>query len=73
MQQIIDFFNNTFGSIGKRIMLAVLCVAIILGIVLFSYVIANLKWILLGAAILVVAAGVGLIIYKKLKPVAPKV
>jgi len=73
MQQIIDFFNNTFGSIGKWIMLAVLCVAIILAIVLFSYVIANLKWILLGAAILVVAAGIGLIIYKKLKPVAPKV
>jgi hypothetical protein len=73
MQQIIDFFNNTFGSIGKWIMLAVLCVAIILGIVLFSYVVANLKWILLGAAILVVVVGIGLIIYKKVKPAAPKV
>jgi len=70
MQKVIDFFNNTFGSEGKWIMLAVLCVVIILAIVLFSYVIANLKWILLGAAILVVLATVGLILYKKYGPVA---
>ena len=38
----------------------------ILAIVLFSFVIANLKWILLGAAILLVLLVVGLIVYKKL-------
>lgn len=70
MQKVIDFFNNTFGSAGKWIMLAVLCVVIILAIVLFSYVVVNLKWILLGAAILVVLAAVGLILYKKYGPAA---
>jgi len=66
MQKIVDFLNSTFGSAGKWILLAGFCLITILGIVLFSFVVANLKWILLGAAILLVLLVVGLIVYKKL-------
>lgn len=70
MQKVIDFFNNTFGSIGKWILLGVFGLVVVLGIVLVSYVLVNLKWILLGAGILIVIAVVGLILYKKFGPVA---
>lgn len=71
MQKVIDFFNNTFGSIGKWILLGIFGLVVILGIVLVSYVLVNLKWILLGASILIVIAVVGLILYKKFGTNAP--
>lgn len=65
MDKIAEFFNGLFGTAGKWVMLGCLGVLVILGIVLFSFVVANIKWILLGASVILVIVGVGLFLYKK--------
>jgi len=67
MQKIVDFLNSTFGDAGKWILLTAFCIIAVLVIILGSLIVANLKWILLGAAIFLVLVGVGLIVYKKVK------
>ena len=67
VQKISDFFTGLFGSAGKWVMVGIIGVVVILCIVLFSFVIANIKWILLGGSAAAVIAGAIIIAVKKIK------
>jgi uncharacterized membrane protein len=65
IQKVLDFFNNTFGSAGKWVLLGVAGVALIIGIILVVFVMKNL-WVVLGVGAGVVAlVGAGFVVYNK--------
>jgi len=65
LQKIIDFFNTTFGSAGKWVLLGVVCLIIAIGVTLITLVVINIKWVIIGGGILAVLAIAGFIVYQK--------
>ena len=62
--KVVAFFNNL--PVWGKIVSLVIVVAIIAG--LLTFIISNIKWIvLIGAAIVIIGAG-GYLLYKKYKP-----
>ena len=64
MKKIADFFNNTFGKVGKWILLSFMCLAIILGIVLFAFFIKYFKIAMIVIGVLGALAFAGFMVYQ---------
>ena len=64
---MLDKFKEIFGSMSKWVLLALICIAVVVGVVLFIFVIKNIKWVLLGIAIALVLGVGGYFLYRYLK------
>jgi len=59
--------QDLFGGATKWVLIGVIGFVAIIAIILFAFVIQNIKWILLGCGIALVIAIVAIVVYKKLK------
>lgn len=57
--------QDIFGGDTKWVLIGVIAFLAILAIVLFTFVVENIQWILLGCGIALILAVVGIIVYKK--------
>lgn len=65
LNKILDEIKEIFGGMTKWVMLGILAFIAIIAIILFIFVINNLKLILIGSVIAIALVIVGVIIYKK--------
>jgi len=66
--------QEIFGSMSKWILLAIGVIAVVLGIVMFVFIIENIKWVILFVVIAAALGVGGYILYKKYKkPTTPPV
>jgi uncharacterized membrane protein len=57
--------KDIFGGDTKWVLIGVIAFLAILAIVLFTFVVENIQWILLGCGIALILAVVGIVVYKK--------
>lgn len=57
--------QDIFGGDTKWVLIGVIAFLAILAIVLFTFVVENIQWILLGCGIALILAVVGIVVYKK--------
>jgi hypothetical protein len=59
--------QEIFGSMSKWILLAIGGIAVVLGIVMFVFIIENIKWVIITVVVLAVLGVGGYVLYKKFK------
>jgi uncharacterized membrane protein HdeD (DUF308 family) len=71
---MLDQIKSLLGDASKWVFIAIIGIAVILGIVLFSIVMANIQTVLIVGGAVAVAGIVGYILYLKFKkPATPVV